>query len=932
MPGLPPEMWAELHYDGAWNPARGLRATSTVTITRGLSAESASDAEPMQCECELNSPDGLYAPLNWRSPLYGKIGRNTPFRYGYYTGSPWAEMDGGLTYNSLFVNDNAALDVAGDFDMRVEVALEDWSESQMLALRYVTTGDNRSWALEILDGTPTFLWSPDGTLASRIDQAATEAVRGYNGQRLALRVTLDIDNGAGGYELRFYTGRTVDDEEWNLLGDPITGGATTSVYTGSAYMEIGAGFSFNSTPAGGGLNRLRGNAYALKLLDGAAVKVSMSTRSATPGGTTFTDDTGLTWSRGGTAVLTNKHIRMAGEVPSWPPTRDLSGNATHVSINPTGVTRRMDAGNKPQDSALLRFIRANSPIECWPLADGEQATSGKALNGSKDMTVTLDSGSTQPLWGRGSVADWLEPVVQLPSGSDGTMRGEVAVAAAAATGWSVDFFYAGKQSVDVLIADSGDLTVADPRVGWNIALTASADQITLTTVSATESTSSSTLQATVSSAGVVDGALHHVRLTTSVSGSNALYTLYVDGESAASGTATGYASEALYFIRPGWFYASVTESLPSIGYVTYWGSSDAPSAAEMWDAANGFRGERAGTRIERLGAESGYTASAAGETSYQVQMGRQRPRTLRQLLDEASVSNFGYFLDARDRLEVIHRGNSTLWNQPPALTLDFRSGVISSPFRPVDDDRLTRNDVTVKSIDGYISVQYVDETTSMSVLDPPDGVGRYDVSYDYSLYQDYQANQTAHLLRHLGTYPGVRYARITLDLANERVFRMIDDILRADAGDKIRLTSLPLDHGPDDVDVLIHGYTEEAGPESWKITFNCVPAQPWTAAVLESDQYGILDTDGCELAEDLDETETGVDVTTTSGPRWADSATYPTDYPLYLRVDAEVMQAVACTGTTTSQTFTVIRSINGVTTTHPAGADIRVAYPVYAAL
>ena len=66
---------------------------------------------------------------------------------------------------------------------------------------------------------------------------------------------------------------------------------------------------------------------------------------------------------------------MAGEVPAWPPTRDLSGNDNYVSINPSGLLRRMDAGNRPQESALLRYIKTRSPIECWPLTDGPR-TSG----------------------------------------------------------------------------------------------------------------------------------------------------------------------------------------------------------------------------------------------------------------------------------------------------------------------------------------------------------------------------------------------------------------------------------------------------------------------------------------------------------------------------------------------------------------------------
>jgi hypothetical protein len=171
-------------------------------------------------------------------------------------------------------------------------------------------------------------------------------------------------------------------------------------------------------------------------------------------------------------------------------------------------------------------------------------------------------------------------------------------------------------------------------------------------------------------------------------------------------------------------------------------------------------------------------------------------------------------------------------------------------------------------------------------------VGRYDRAYTYSVETDDQARQVAGMRLHLGTYNGVRYTRITLNLANERVFAYIDDILRIDCGDKIRLTNLPADHGPDDVDVLVAGYSEEAGPDAWLITFNCVPGEPWTAAVVGSDTYSHVDTAGCELAEDLDTAETAVDVTTTGLYRWVDSVSHLTDFPFDVRTGGEVMRVL----------------------------------------
>ncbi|MEU7399742.1 carbohydrate binding domain-containing protein [Streptomyces sp. NPDC044948] len=894
MPQLPPPVWADLHYDGVWNDiTEDVRVTTApVTVTRGLSSESSSEADPTTCTCDLDSRDDRYAPRNPMSPLYGLIGRNTGFRWGYDVGSPWARIQRDLArdYASLFVNPTPALNVTGDFDLRIDVSSDYWWLSQMLALRAVESTNSHDWAFEIVGGRLTFLWCPDGLWASRISHQSTEIVKAYTGQRLALRVTLDVDNGRGGHEVRFYTGRTVDDEEWTLLGDPVTGTGTTSLYTGNAYMELGDGFEVGEDPNGSSLPPLQGNAYALQLRDGigGTVKVDMKTSQAALGATTFVDDTGVTWRLGGVASLTNRHIRMAGEIPAWPPTRDLSGNDNIVSISPTGVTRRMDAGNKPQDSALRRFIRARGALECWPLTDGPDSTAPQSMMGGRPMEFERVEGDTLPTWEGGTLADWIEPVIGIKSGNNIGIMGYTPRLTTTGDTWSMDVILTGG-AVDgfthFYAYDTGAGTDADPQVRIYMILGADTDQATLIRHSETTNASSEALLGNFYNIGIFDERPHHVRLTfdTGASGVH----LWVDGvEKAYAYLSAGM--KPVSQVRLAW---GTSSSDRAAGYVTYW-DENAPSPAEMYDALTGFQGETAGARIERLASESGYTASVTGAVPDQQLMGIQDRAKLLALLNDASRTDFGYLLDARDRTEVIHRGGSTLWNQPPALVLDYSAGVIGAPFRPVDDDKLTENDVSVRRAYGSVPARHVLEEGELSVQDPPLGVGRYDHEFTYSLATDGQADQVASMRLHLGTYNGVRYTRLTLNLANSRVFAMIDEILRIDVGDKIRLTNLPADHGPDDVDVLVHGYEETAGPDEWTLTFNCQPAEPWTAGVVDSDTHGRVDTDGCELVGAIDATETAVEVVTTAGLRWADSAAYGEDLPFDVRTGGETMRVV----------------------------------------
>ncbi|PAN01001.1 hypothetical protein CJI59_13815 [Streptomyces sp. Alain-F2R5] len=57
---------------------------------------------------------------------------------------------------------------------------------------------------------------------------------------------------------------------------------------------------------------------------------------------------------------------------------------------------------------------------------------------------------------------------------------------------------------------------------------------------------------------------------------------------------------------------------------------------------------------------------------------------------------------------------------------------------------------------------------------------------------------------------------------------------------------------------------------------------------------------------------------------------YEVDFDV--RVGGEVMTVTAISELSTLQTFTVIRAKNGITKSHSAGADVRLAQPAYVAL
>jgi hypothetical protein len=169
----------------------------------------------------------------------------------------------------------------------------------ILAAKYLTTGDQRSWRLFLdedgggdpsKEGRPALQWSPDGTLGSIESAYASERMPIDPYGVVTLRAYLDVDNGAGGWTVTF---ETLDgDGNWVQLGNQITGSGTSSIHDGSADYTIGAYIS-----GGSPLNRFEGRVYSVQIRDGQSGTIYADIDFAeVPSGTTeVTDSVSRVW-------------------------------------------------------------------------------------------------------------------------------------------------------------------------------------------------------------------------------------------------------------------------------------------------------------------------------------------------------------------------------------------------------------------------------------------------------------------------------------------------------------------------------------------------------------------------------------------------------------------------------------------------------------
>lgn len=864
-PQDPLDVTVELQLDGTWTDITDdVYLRDKISITRGR-ADEGSRPDPGRCTLTLNNRSGTYSPRNPVSPHYGILGRNTPVRVSVPHGDSYLAVS--TEGDRATTPDAAALDITGDIDIRIEATLDNWQTDEPTALagKYGSSGQ-QSWLLYVTrDGRPILQWTADG---STVNIASSEDAPVAIGGHLAVRCTVDVNNGAGGHVVTFYSSDSISGP-WTSLGG-LTGSGTTSFFASTAALEVGDVTSVTINAPSGGI-------HALQLrsgIDGTIVANPDFTAQA-PGTTSFVDSAGRTWSTAGSASITNRLVRFVGEISSWPPRWDVSGEDVWTPVEAAGITRRLGQGVSPLASALRRSIPAAEPVAYWPLEDERSATqAASAISGGIPLAASgLTFANVDTLDGSSTAAS---------IGSTASISGTVTGATAGE--WRVEFATlvesaptAGSDQTLMAWSTSGT------AVSWRLGIDATALRITARNSSGTLLVNSTLSGAFISglfgdwvriyvtaetSGGNVDWELAWQVLdgsTTFSTGSNYPGTVgAVTGVSTTFGTGLGDAALAHLAVFEAVFY--------TVG------------GFEL--VMDGNTGEHAGYRFLRLCSEESIQPELVGWFDRSTTMGPQRPNTLLDLLDEVADVEQGIVYEQRRQLGLKMRDRQTLYNQDATLVLDYEAdGEVSPPLEPTDDDQATRNDRTVQRANGS-SARAVLEEGALSVLPPPDGVGRYDDKVTLNLELDEQCAPIAAWRLHVGTWDEPRYPQVHVDLAAGQ--HLIEAATTVDIGDRITITSPPAWLPPDDIDQLVQGYTETIGLYDWDIVYNCAPAGPYRVAVLDDNTLSRLDTAGSELASSVTSTASAFSISTTSGPTWT---TDISQYPLDLRVGGEVVTA-----------------------------------------
>ncbi len=924
----------KVFYSGQWND----RTTDTligsalggqdITITRGRANEQ-EQAPPAGCALSFKGHE--FNPNNPTSPLYGLIGRNTPLRVELGTAHVGAGGGSAVDTTSLVAPSVIAPTAAG-------YLICAWMVPDPAATITQPGGMN----------TNSQVTGSQATM--RIGRQLLSS-SGATGTRTA---TCSVSEDYASASI-FINGPTSDPT--GVISDVGGGPVTIDGTAGDWWLVVGGFVDLAAAdpadelrpPAapidtdGGGWIPLAdsgslavGDAQAehLRLIMWVKqVKTTNAAHTITLPGTSTVSETLMTVKRLPGAGVGSWSVRFAGEVASWTPKQSLGGPTIPpirwVEVVAAGITRRLAQGDDPLEPAPQRYAKLNGAIGFWPLDDPDGSKQARAVIGQPMVHVKAPpplSGRNAPEYGTGQVAPWLPPSIRGVS-DDGAIRAPVS--GGTSGGWAVDWIYRADRS------PGGDEPIAMGVIvyceGFHVRTAWGSDDIQLGILVLDDNLTLLGSSIVTDDSPVRDGQPHYMRLR-AVEAAGTNVDLFFDIDGGANevsltvdiGVTTTPPAGAVEIV---WNGGTGFTTPAAISQLALW-NEQPPDEAEVSRAWLGNADETTDQRIARLADEEDVPLVLVGDPALGSPAGPQHPDGFLAVLAEAAETGQSILGDAREQAAILNRPIESLYNQPAALALDYDQQQVAPPLDPVIDDQATRNDITAKGRTGGEHRATLD-AGALSTQPPPDGVGRVATEVTVNVASPSQLGDQTGWRLLLGTIPGTRFPQISVDL--DAAPTLADAAGRVDVGDRITVDNLPATISPDLASLLVQGYTEVIGSRRRRITYNCVPYEPYQIGEVAHADYGVLQSDSAVTAEALDTTETGVDIICGAGPDWV----HEVDFDIEIAGEKVTVTAVgAMSGTFPNRTctLTVTRSVNGVVKSHASGATIRFADRAYIGL
>jgi hypothetical protein len=422
----------------------------------------------------------------------------------------------------------------------------------------------------------------------------------------------------------------------------------------------------------------------------------------------------------------------------------------------------------------------------------------------------------------------------------------------------------------------------------------------------------------------VDGRPHHLSYQCVQNGPNVDITPYADGVVGATTPVVGVLGSSVQIFTRNFdfFSASPTSTLAAHVAVYEFAAMTVPTVRAS--AAAAYAGELATTRIRRIAAEEHVPMVCTSGLS--PAMGPQPTGTLLDVLRDCEAVDMGVLYETNWGLGYQSCNDRT--NQPVSLALDKAQRHIAVEPEPADDDQRLRNKWTASRTNGS---SYVKEQTSGPLGTQAGGPGLYDDSITVNVNLDTQLPDQAGWRLHISTVDEDRWPSIAIRLHGTPT--LIPSWAVMPFGARMTFANPPSQVAPDLIDAIIEGWAERWDTKSWDAVLATSPYSPYLIGTLATDTGDtgptllILTPDTLTLATAVDTTATSWSVN--SSPVWTTNSEM---FPRRILWEGEEIRLTNCSGASAPQTWTVVRSVNGIVKAHSAGSSGHLIHPGVLAL
>lgn len=214
----------------------------------------------------------------------------------------------GQSGSYILTPDSSALDITGDIDLVCYAQAPSWAggSSGYGLISKATAPTELSYRLWISHGGGArflvFQWSVDGT--NLLSASPSVIIPAIDGGGIWIRVTMDVNDGAGNRVIRFYTSFAPPSTavvSWTQLGATVTTSGTTSIFSSTSDLKVGS-------LGAGNEEDFAGKIYSAYIYNGIGGTLAASMIASDTGlGSSSWNSllTGETWTLTGGTAITN---------------------------------------------------------------------------------------------------------------------------------------------------------------------------------------------------------------------------------------------------------------------------------------------------------------------------------------------------------------------------------------------------------------------------------------------------------------------------------------------------------------------------------------------------------------------------------------------------------------------------------------------------